>query len=79
MSCREFTVDRIEGACALLVDTEGRLGEVPISWLPEGVGEGDVLEWSISRRPDAQSVRVQRVQGLLETLSQADDGQDMEL
>ena len=40
---RYYTVDRVEGTTAVLVDDEGRSASVPIDRLPGGLDEGVVL------------------------------------
>lgn len=38
-----YSVDRIEGNAAVLVDDDGRSVSVPVSQLPEAVVAGDIL------------------------------------
>ena len=40
-----YSVDRVEGAIAVLEDEDGNLSHVPLASLPEGVKETDVLSF----------------------------------
>ena len=69
-------IDRVEGELAVLL--LGNKGEFrlnfPISLLPEGVKEGDVLNISIERDLAATEQTKERVSGLIEKLKQKGQG-----
>ena len=69
-------VDRVEGELAVLL--LGDKGEFrlnfPLSLLPEGVKEGDVLNISIERDLAATEQTKERVSGLMEKLKQKSQG-----
>lgn len=66
-----IVVDRIEGQRAVL-EISGELVEVPLSALPEGAGEGDLLVWQIA---DA-SARLAAAEARLDRLRARDPGAD---
>lgn len=70
-----LTVDRVEGSTAVLVDDEGRTAEVPASWLPDGVGEGDAVTWA---RADTSGLLAQAQARLDRLRSDAPEG-DLDL
>jgi len=45
MSCKFYTVDRIEGDFAVLYDDDDNKSDVGISGLPENLKEGDILRF----------------------------------
>jgi len=45
MSCKNYTVDRIEDDIAVLFDDDENKTDVPISELPENIKEGDILSF----------------------------------
>jgi len=63
-------IDRIEGELAVVL--MGETGEfklnLPLSLLPEGCGEGDVLKISIERDPAATEQGKEQVSGRIEKL-----------
>ena len=69
-------IDRFEGELAVLL--LGDKGEFrlnfPLSLLPAGCKEGDILNISIERDPEATQQTKERVSGLMETLKKK--GQD---
>lgn len=73
-----IVVDRIEGDRAVL-ELDGKTIDVPVSWLPEGVGEGAVLRLSVD--PDAGARRLAEAEARLARLrarsSQTPDSMDL--
>ena len=65
-------IDRVEGESAVLL--LGDMGEfklnLPLSLLPEGCREGDVLSISFARDPEATEQTRERVSGLMDKLKQ---------
>jgi hypothetical protein len=63
-------IDRVEGEFAvLLLGDEGEFKlNLPLSLLPAGCRESDVLNISIERDPEATSQAKERVSGLMEKL-----------
>jgi hypothetical protein len=45
MSCKFYTVDRIEGDFAVLYDGEDNKSDIPVTGLPENLKEGDILRF----------------------------------
>ena len=41
-----YTIDRIEDRLAVLEDEDGGCTNVPVTLLPDGAREGDVLTWT---------------------------------
>lgn len=69
------TIDRIEGKIAvLLVGDESTKLNIPLSLLPEGCKEGDVLNISFERDPEATEQAKERVSGLMEKLKTKSQG-----
>jgi hypothetical protein len=64
------TIDRIEGSVAVLVLCEKESGQVnlPVSLLPPGCREGDILLIRIERDSVATEAAQERVSGLIEKL-----------
>jgi hypothetical protein len=64
------TIDRIEGKMAVLLMGEDGKAKVnmPLSLLPEGCKEGDILSISIELDPEATSQAKEKVSGLMEKL-----------
>lgn len=64
------TVDRIENDMAVLLTRDDRVirFNIPITLLPEGVREGDVLEISITIDENATDDAKERVSRLMERL-----------
>lgn len=69
-------IDRIEGKLAvLLIGDEGKITvNFPLSLLPEGSKESDVLSISIERDPQASQQAKERVSGLMEKLKKKNEG-----
>ena len=69
-------IDRIEGELAVLL--VGDKGEIrvnfPLSLLPEGSKESDVLNISIERDPEATSQAKERVTDLMDRLKKKGQG-----
>ncbi len=69
-------IDRVEGELAVLLmgeEGETRLN-VPLALLPEGCREGDILNISIERDPQATSLAKERVTGLMDKLKKRSQG-----
>ena len=66
----KVSIDRIEGAVAVLIAREDPPARIhlPVSFLPDGCREGDVLEFSLEPDPAATEAAEQRVCGLVERL-----------
>jgi len=45
MSCKFYTVDRIEGDIAVLYDDDDNKSDIEIAKLPENLKEGDILRF----------------------------------
>jgi len=68
-------IDRVEGKLAvLLVGGESTKLNVPLSLLPAGCKEGDVLNISFERDPEATGQAKERVTGLMEKLKKKGQG-----
>jgi hypothetical protein len=69
-------IDRFEGELAVLL--LGDKGEFklnfPLSLLPDGCKEGDILNMSFERDPEATSQARERVSGLMERLKKKNQG-----
>ena len=66
-----YTVDRLEEQFAVLEDENGGIRKTPLVNVPEGIREGDKLEWSEGSwrlREDLKDSAVKRNAGLLEKL-----------
>ena len=69
------TIDRIEGKIAvLLLGDESIKLNIPISQLPDGCKEGDILNISFERDPEATSQAKERVSNLMEKLKKKSQG-----
>ena len=66
----KVTIDRIEGTVAVLISREDESVRVnvPVSLLPPGCREGDILTIRIERDIQATEVAHERVSGLIEKL-----------
>ena len=66
----KVTLDRIEGTVAVLISREDESVRVnvPVSLLPLGCREGDILTIRIERDLQATGVAHERVAGLIEKL-----------
>jgi hypothetical protein len=66
----KVTIDRIEGTVAVLVSREDESVRVnvPVSLLPSGSREGDILTIRIERDREATEAAQERVAGLIEKL-----------
>jgi hypothetical protein len=71
------TIDRIEGKMAVLLMGEDGKAKVnmPLSLLPEGCKEGDILSISIELDPEATKQAKERVSGLMENLKKKEQGE----
>jgi hypothetical protein len=70
-------IDRVEGELAVLLlgdKGESKLN-LPLSLLPEGCREGDVLNVSFERDPAATEQAKERVSGLMEKLKKKSQGE----
>ena len=45
MSCKFYTIDRVEGDIGVLYDDEDNKTDIPMTELPEGAKEGDILRY----------------------------------
>jgi hypothetical protein len=65
-----MTIDRIEGTLAVLISVEDEPVQmnVPLSLLPSGCREGDILSIRIERDREATTTAEERVSGLIEKL-----------
>jgi hypothetical protein len=70
------TIDRIEGKMAVLLMGEDGKAKVnmPLSLLPEGCKEGDILSVSIEQDPEATEKAKERVSGMMEKLKKKGTG-----
>lgn len=64
-----YTVDRIEGDWTVLEDENRQMSDLPLTDLPAGLREGDLLErgpegWTL--RPELRAQRLARNRALLE-------------
>ena len=66
----KVTLDRIEGTVAVLISREDESVRVnvPVSLLPPGCREGDILTIRIERDLQATGAAQERVSGLIEKL-----------
>ena len=66
----KVTIDRIEGTIAVLISREDESVRVniPVSLLPPGCREGDILTIRIERDVEATEAAQARVAGLIEKL-----------
>jgi hypothetical protein len=66
----KVSVDRIEEGVAVLVtrDDPPQRIQVPVSFLPPGCGEGDVLTLTLEADPVDTAAAKERVSGLIEKL-----------
>ena len=62
------TIDRIEGEIAVLIGEENTKLNIPLSLLPAGCKEGDVLNISIERDVAGTEQTKERVTDLMEKL-----------
>jgi hypothetical protein len=68
-------IDRVEGELAvLLLGYESMTLNLPLSQLPEGCREGDVLNVSFERDPAATEQAKERVSGLMDKLKKKGQG-----
>jgi hypothetical protein len=65
-----LTIDRIEEGIALLIGREDETVRmmVPVSSLPPGSQEGDILTLTFSRDPEATAAAKERTRGCIETM-----------
>lgn len=70
------TIDRVEGKTAvLLMGEDGKIKmNMPLVLLPVGCKEGEVLNISIERDPDATGQARERVSSLMEKLKKKEQG-----
>ena len=69
-------IDRVEGKLAvLLIGDESTKLNIPLSLLPAGCKEGDVLNISFERDPEATGQAKERVSGLMEKLKKKGQGE----
>jgi hypothetical protein len=69
------TIDRVEDKIAvLLLGDENTKLNIPLSQLPDGCKEGDILNVSFERDPEATSQARERVSGLMEKLKKRGQG-----
>jgi hypothetical protein len=85
---RTFTVDRLEGTTAILIDERQQQIAVPVALLPSGVAEGQTVHvvvddtgkpsWGSARLVDATD-RKRDIERLLDKLRREDPGGDITL
>jgi Protein of unknown function (DUF3006) len=65
-----MTIDRVEGTAAILISCqdESVRVNVPVSLLPQGYREGDILTFRIERDLPATNAARERMSGLIEKL-----------
>jgi len=70
----KVTIDRIEGTVAVLVSREDESVRVnvPVSLLPPGSREGDILTIRIEQDREATEAAQKRVSGLIEKLKKTE-------
>jgi hypothetical protein len=69
------TIDRVEGKIAvLLLGDEGTKLNIPLSQLPDGCKEGDILTISFARDVVGTEQTKERVSGLMEKLKKKSQG-----
>jgi hypothetical protein len=69
------TIDRIEGKMAVLIAGDENVKfDFPLALLPQGCKEGDVLNISIERDPEATQQAGERVSSLMEKLKKKGQG-----
>lgn len=73
------TVDRIEGTWARLEAPDGTTFDVPQSLIPNGVDEGDTLDWQVTPNENAAAERRRQLEARLRGLTEEDDGGDIDL
>jgi hypothetical protein len=66
----KMTIDRMEGTAAILISRQNESVQVnvPVSLLPPGCREGDILTIRIERDLPATNAARERVSGLIEKL-----------
>ena len=85
-----WTVDRLEGDVAVIERQGGGMVNMPVSLLPAGIGEGDLLAVSVTREtelarvvmrrdPRATAKRAAEVDRLAARLKGRDPGGDLSL
>ncbi len=62
------SLDRIEEGIAVLVTPGGHMWLLPAEYLPEGSGEGDVLDVTLRRNPEETEKLAGRVHDLQQRL-----------
>jgi hypothetical protein len=62
----EWIIDRIEEDIAVVEISAGNMLDIPLSALPEGVSEGDVITLDINR--EAKELRQERINDLMDSL-----------
>jgi len=72
----KVTIDRVEGTVAVLISREDESVRVniPVSLLPPGCREGDILTIRIVRDRAATEAAQERVSGLIEKLKNGNKG-----
>lgn len=63
---KTLVVDRIEGGIAVCEISEGNFADIPVSALPEGVKEGDVISIYVNEAETEQ--RKKNINGLMNKL-----------
>jgi hypothetical protein len=72
-------LDRIEGDVAVLILGESQEVKLPKSLLPSGAQEGEVLQLSLVRDPEATKKAQERVDKKRADLTKGDTGGDIKL
>jgi len=71
-------VDRVEGSWAVVLEGDAEF-QVPSHWLPEGAGEGSILQVELRRDVRSEADLSERVSGSLDRLKSTDEEGDFSL
>ncbi len=71
-------VDRVEGSWAVVLEGDAEF-QIPSHWLPEGAGEGSILQVEFRHDVRAETDLSERVSGSLDRLKLTDDEGDFSL
>lgn len=74
-----LSIDRFEGALAVLLADDGTQVDFPRKLLPKGAKAGDVLSFTIDRDGAATKAVVDKTRKVQDELKQRDPGGDLKL